>query len=63
MDGLVLFENELIKRNTVFFGGQKPGMVDYMIWPWCERADILKSFGNKFVLRKDRYKKLVCEPF
>jgi glutathione S-transferase len=35
---LDLFEEELKKRGTKFFGGAKPGMLDYMIWPWCERT-------------------------
>ncbi|KAK5639948.1 hypothetical protein RI129_010759 [Pyrocoelia pectoralis] len=35
---LQVFENELKKRNTTFFGGDNPGMVDYMLWPWGERA-------------------------
>ena len=28
-----------------FFGGSKPGMVDYMLWPWCERFPALKEHG------------------
>lgn len=39
------FENELAKRGTTFFGGNHPGMLDYMIWPWTERAGI---FALKF---------------
>ena len=36
------FEAEIEKRGQRFFGGQEaPGMLDYMIWPWLERADIL----------------------
>lgn len=36
---LDVFEDELKKRGTKFFGGDsKPGMLDYMIWPWCERT-------------------------
>lgn len=59
MEGLEIFEKELANRGGPYFGKNKPGMLDYMIWPWCERADLLKLFGNQFVLRKDRYKKLV----
>ncbi|XP_017771680.1 PREDICTED: pyrimidodiazepine synthase-like [Nicrophorus vespilloides] len=35
---LNVFEEELKKRGTVYFGGSNPGMVDYMLWPWGERA-------------------------
>lgn len=57
--GLQTFEYELGDRGTQFFAGNKPGMLDFMIWPWCERADILKLFGNQHLLRRDKYKKLV----
>lgn len=64
MDGLAAFEKELQNRPSQYFGGQLPGMLDYMIWPWCERADLLKLFGDQFILKKDRYKKLVrCRKF
>ncbi|XP_019864783.1 pyrimidodiazepine synthase-like [Aethina tumida] len=35
------FERELTKRGTIFFGGSSPGMVDYMLWPWAERAGVI----------------------
>ena len=35
---LDIYEKELRERKTQFFGGSKPGMLDYMIWPWCERS-------------------------
>ncbi|GJQ87399.1 GstO1 [Trypoxylus dichotomus] len=59
MEGLETFENELSNRQGPFFGGNQPGMLDYMIWPWCERADLLKLFGSQFALNKDKYKRLV----
>lgn len=59
MEGLETFEKELLNRQGPYFGGQLPGMLDYMIWPWCERADLLKLFGSQFHLSKDRYKRLV----
>lgn len=37
-NALDLYEKELRVRKTKFFGGSKPGMLDYMIWPWCERS-------------------------
>ncbi|CAG9816043.1 unnamed protein product [Phaedon cochleariae] len=57
--GLSKFERELSERSGPFFAGNKPGMLDFMIWPWCERADILKLFGNQHLLRRDKYKKLM----
>ncbi|XP_017134993.1 pyrimidodiazepine synthase isoform X1 [Drosophila miranda] len=39
---LDIYENELKQRGSKFFGGSKPGMLDYMIWPWCERFAALK---------------------
>lgn len=39
---LDVFEDELKKRGTKFFGGPNPGMLDYMIWPWCERTGMIK---------------------
>lgn len=58
-EGLETFEKELANRPGPFFGGNKPGMLDYMIWPWCERSDVLKIFGREYVLKKDKYKRLV----
>ncbi|KAH8269986.1 hypothetical protein KR018_001703, partial [Drosophila ironensis] len=40
--GLGIYEDELKQRATDFFGGSSPGMLDYMIWPWCERFAALK---------------------
>ncbi|EDV39715.1 uncharacterized protein Dana_GF10159, isoform A [Drosophila ananassae] len=40
--GLAIYEEELKQRGTEFFGGTAPGMLDYMIWPWCERFAALK---------------------
>jgi glutathione S-transferase len=58
-EGLTTFEKELANRSGPFFAGQKPGMLDYMIWPWCERSDVLKMFGRAYILKKDKYQKLV----
>ncbi|XP_060520187.1 pyrimidodiazepine synthase-like [Cylas formicarius] len=58
-NGLSTFERELANRGSQFFGGNKPGMLDLMIWPWCERADILKIFGNQNLLKKEKYAKLM----
>ncbi|XP_022906175.1 pyrimidodiazepine synthase-like [Onthophagus taurus] len=61
-DGLETFEKELNNRQGPFYGGMHPGMLDYMIWPWCERAELLKLFSSYFrsgVLNKNKYKKLM----
>lgn len=35
-------ESDLKCRHTRFFkGNELPGMLDYMIWPWMERIDVL----------------------
>nr|QVK45138.1 GSTo3 [Pagiophloeus tsushimanus] len=49
-------EDELVKRGTPFFGGDKPGMIDYMLWPWAERsATIAYSVGvEKLPLKDDQ---------
>lgn len=38
---LVEFEEELKKRGTTFFGGDQPGMLDVLMWPWVERGKSL----------------------
>lgn len=54
------FEEELARRGTQYFHGDLPGMVDYMIWPWCERADMLGYLiGDRYKLDDERFPKLV----
>ncbi|XP_011696825.1 PREDICTED: pyrimidodiazepine synthase-like [Wasmannia auropunctata] len=58
--GLELFDRELAKRGTPFFGGSKPGMLDLMIWPWCERADSMRIIkGEQFAIPRDRFLRLL----
>lgn len=55
------FEAELKKRGTTFFGGEEPGMLDYMIWPWCERIAALKYVdGIEYEIDPVRYAAFVC---
>ncbi|XP_066997064.1 pyrimidodiazepine synthase [Anabrus simplex] len=57
---LEYYERELVQRGKPFFGGTRPGMLDYMIWPWCERSDMLKVLGGEqFVLPKERFTRLM----
>jgi len=52
-NALDVYESELRERKTKFFGGMKPGMLDYMIWPWCERSGMsLLCYGllNNLIL-------------
>lgn len=42
---LAVYEQTL---EDAFFGGSKPAMVDYMIWPWFERFPRLANRGFVF---------------
>ncbi|XP_070168040.1 pyrimidodiazepine synthase [Polyergus mexicanus] len=60
LNGLELFDQELVKRGTPFFGGDKPGMLDFMIWPWCERADVIRIIrGEQFIIPRERFLRLL----
>nr|UJQ69860.1 glutathione S transferase [Diamesa zernyi] len=60
VNGLDIFEAELRKRGSKFYGGATPGMLDYMIWPWCERTDMMIFvIGDKYELDKERFAKLL----
>ncbi len=53
---LVPYEEAL---TDTFFGGSKPAMVDYMLWPWFERAPLLADAG--YELNSDgRFPKLAA---
>lgn len=60
--GLDIFEKELVKRDTLLFGGDKPAMLDYMIWPWMERLPMAQNLiGEAHNLTpKDRFPKLLA---
>jgi len=62
LNSLDLFEKELKARGTKFFGGARPGMLDYMIWPWFERFELFAIFGGeKLQIPKERFAKLVSK--
>ncbi|XP_030570779.1 pyrimidodiazepine synthase isoform X2 [Drosophila novamexicana] len=57
---LDVFEQELTKRGTPYFGGQQIGIVDYMIWPWFERIPSLKyTTEQHYELNAQRYEQLL----
>lgn len=58
--GVDIFERELRKRKSSFFGGNKPGMVDYVIWPWFERMMFFPMIDAGFNLDRKRFEKIVC---
>lgn len=42
------YETELDERGTLYFGGDEPHMIDYMLWPFAERAPLCgKSYGRE----------------
>lgn len=58
--GLDIYEKELAERGTRFFNGGEPGMLDYMIWPWCERSDVIPFLvGDRYKLDEKRFANLV----
>ncbi|XP_036142677.1 pyrimidodiazepine synthase-like isoform X2 [Monomorium pharaonis] len=60
LTGLEFFDRELTRRETPFFGGSKPGMLDLMIWPCYERVDIIRIIkGEQFVIPRDRFLRLL----
>ncbi|RXG61599.1 Pyrimidodiazepine synthase [Armadillidium vulgare] len=60
-NGLEIFEKELVKRGTKFFLGDRPGMLDYAIFPWFERLPLVKYFYPDFhPLPKDRFPKMTA---
>ncbi|XP_074101708.1 pyrimidodiazepine synthase-like [Cotesia typhae] len=57
---LEFFDRELVSRASPFFGGSKPGMVDLMIWPWFERADIIRIMrGENYVIPRERVPRIM----
>lgn len=60
LTGLEIFDKELVKRKTPFFGGNEPGILDLMIWPWCERADIIRVLrGEQYAIPQDKFIRFV----
>ncbi|XP_072749607.1 pyrimidodiazepine synthase [Anoplolepis gracilipes] len=60
MDNLQEFEEELGIRKTPFFVGNKPGMLDILMWPWFERAKALTIlYKQRASLDRERFPNLM----
>lgn len=60
-NGLDEFERELNRRGTTYYGGEKPNILDYAIWPWFPRIESLDViFGEGCTFSETRFPKLVC---
>lgn len=58
--GLEALQEELKKRGGKFLGGDTPGIVDYMIWPWFERIGVLPKLGEtRFNIEEPKFSVLV----
>merc|ERR1719150_2028107 len=57
MDNVEAFERELSSRGSAYFGGDQPGWLDYMIWPWFERIDSYSVIFKVSLNNTERRKK------
>lgn len=49
----------MTKRGTPYFGGNKPGFVDYMIWPWFERLSVIElKLQKEYNFNESRFPKI-----
>lgn len=63
-NSLDVFESELNRRGTIYYGGDKPNILDYSIWPWFTRTEALDVyFGEGFTFSEKRFPNLVCNKF
>ncbi|CAF4924812.1 unnamed protein product [Pieris macdunnoughi] len=54
--GLEVLQKEVEARGTTFLGGDKPGLVDYTVWPFLERFLSLPHLGKpEFAISEDKY--------
>ncbi|CAN7945445.1 unnamed protein product [Ixodes hexagonus] len=57
---LHVFEEELKERKGLFFSGEKPGFVDYMIWPFFTKSSVfIKLFPELKFPTSEEYPLLV----
>uniref|UniRef100_A0A336JYM0 Autophagy protein 5 n=1 Tax=Culicoides sonorensis TaxID=179676 RepID=A0A336JYM0_CULSO len=59
-ENLSVYETELRKRGSNYFAGSKPGMMDYMIWPWCERTIFLAKVDSRYTFDGKRFEKFIA---
>ncbi|XP_038206384.1 pyrimidodiazepine synthase-like [Zerene cesonia] len=51
--GLEFLQKEIETRNTTFLFGDKPGLVDYSLWPFLQRFQVLPQLGrSEFAIDK-----------
>lgn len=56
---LISVRNNFSCFQGTFFGGDVPGMADYMLWPWAERATTFPLlYKEEFPLPDDSFQKL-----
>lgn len=54
-------QGEIEKQSKKFIGGDKPGMADYMIWPWLERLPAvigITKLGDMKTYLKENFPRL-----
>ncbi|XP_063828246.1 pyrimidodiazepine synthase-like [Ostrinia nubilalis] len=56
---LDVIQEELVTRGSKFLYGNEPGYVDYMIWPWFERLQILAETNPTANIDAEKYKLLL----
>lgn len=56
---LDFIQEKLKERGTQYLGGDEPGFVDYMIWPWFERLLVFKDENFPAKIDSAKYKLLV----
>lgn len=53
---LIEYENDLESRGTIYFGGDQPGMLDILMWPWVELGRCLPLVYKQPVrFRKEKF--------
>lgn len=54
------YEKELNQRGSTYFGGDKPNILDYAIWPWFPRTEALEEIFTKgCTFSEERFPNLV----